>query len=522
MTASEKQSSDHTVQGSVTAQTDFEFLNLMSESPSFGFWKWTVEDNRLSVSNSLKQMLPIGLDTENLTIEDLWTWLHPDELLELQEDIQRSIQSNSFIKKDIRLRLKDAKETPYIWMQLSCRIKKEDDGQTCLAGTLIDISETVALRQTLKQQKTEFQFLFETVPVKIWYKDNNNKILRLNKQAAASMGISVEDGEGADAESVFSEMAKKYHNDDLKVLNTGKPMTDIVEEFTPLKGERGWVRSSKFPYADPVTKDTSVLIMSVDITAEKFIEDALEQKKQELQTASQKLENANKELENFAYVASHDLKAPLRSMDNLALWIEEDLGSDITKGTAEKLALLRGRVRRLEDMLKDILAFSYAGKDVSRPEYLDIDELLDEVMLWLSPPPSITITRAPDLPHIKMVKTMMEQIFLNLLSNAIKHNPKKNGEITIESFAVKGGTEFVVTDDGPGISERYHDYVFQLFKTLRPRDKVAGSGIGLAIIKKMLDSIGGDIWIEVPPSGVGTAFHFLIPEVIERGPQNGH
>lgn len=112
---------------------------------------------------------------------------------------------------------------------------------------------------------------------------------------------------------------------------------------------------------------------------------------------------------------------------------------------------------------------------------------------------------------------MMEQIFLNLLSNAIKHNPKKNTTITIEGFAVKGGTEFIVTDDGPGISERYHEYVFELFKTLRPRDKVAGSGIGLAIIKKILDSIGGDIWIEIPSSGVGTAFHFLIPEVMLKG-----
>ncbi len=518
MTAPEKQPSSTKSKSRLDSQTDSEFLDLISESTSFGFWKWDIEDNILSVSNSLKRILPSNMEAENLAIEDLWACLHPEELTEIKEDIQRCVQTRVLIDKEIRV--KAINGDFYIWMQLKCRVKQNDDGQTRLGGTLIDISEAVDLKRKLQQQKTELRFIFDNVPAKIWYKDASNKILRMNQKAANSMGITVKEGEGADTYKLFPDMAKKYHTDDLRVIKTNEPLRGIVEEFIPLKGKRAWVRTDKFPYTDPISQEKTLLVMSVDITAEKFIQEELEQKRMALQSYSQKLENANKELENFAYVASHDLKAPLRSMDNLAVWIEEDLGSDITPGTAEKLALLRSRVLRLEDMLKDILAFSYAGKNVSSPEYLDVDALLDEVSNWLSPPSTITIHRAPDLPNVKMIKTMMEQIFLNLLSNAIKHNPKKNGTITIEGYAVKDGTEFIVTDNGPGIPERYHEYVFELFKTLRPRDKVAGSGIGLAIIKKMLDSIGGDIWIEVPSSGVGTAFHFLIPEVMLKGNSN--
>ena len=489
-----------------------EFLDLISETFPFGVFKWDIVTNSLAVSKSLKDITPLSSTAKTLRIDDLWNCFHPDDLADIKTEIERSFETRILLNKEVRVK---TGADSYVWMQLKGRVKHGPGGQAqVLMGTLMDISSAVDLRKKVEQQQSELRFFFDNVPAKIWYKDDTNKITRMNQKAAVSMGISAQDGEGSNMYQLFPETAKKYHNDDMKVIKTGTPLRSIVEEFTPRDGKSTWVRTDRYLYRDPITEEKTVLAMAVDITPEKIIEKKLEQKHLALQAYAQRLENANKELENFAYVASHDLKAPLRSIDNLAAWIEEDLGENLTEGAAEKLALLRGRVMRLEDMLKDILAFSYADKDISTAEYLNIDELLDEVILWLSPPPTTTITRCPDLPNVKMVKTVMEHVFMNLLSNAIKHNPRADGIITIAGFAVNGGTEFIVTDNGPGIAERYHDYVFELFKTLRPRDKVAGSGIGLAIIKKMLESIGGDIWIETPSSGIGTAFHFLIPETI--------
>jgi len=429
-----------------------EFLDLISETFPFGVFKWDIVTNSLAVSKSLKDITPLSSTAKTLRIDDLWNCFHPDDLADIKTEIERSFETRILLNKEVRVK---TGADSYVWMQLKGRVKHGPGGQAqVLMGTLMDISSAVDLRKKVEQQQSELRFFFDNVPAKIWYKDDTNKITRMNQKAAVSMGISAQDGEGSNMYQLFPETAKKYHNDDMKVIKTGTPLRSIVEEFTPSGGKSTWVRTDRYLYRDPITEEKTVLAMAVDITPEKIIEKKL------------------------------------------------------------KLALLRGRVMRLEDMLKDILAFSYADKDISTAEYLNIDELLDEVILWLSPPPTTTITRCPDLPNVKMVKTVMEHVFMNLLSNAIKHNPRADGIITIAGFAVNGGTEFIVTDNGPGIAERYHDYVFELFKTLRPRDKVAGSGIGLAIIKKMLESIGGDIWIETPSSGIGTAFHFLIPETI--------
>jgi signal transduction histidine kinase len=203
--------------------------------------------------------------------------------------------------------------------------------------------------------------------------------------------------------------------------------------------------------------------------------------------AYRRAEAVNKELEDFAYAASHDLKAPLRVIDNASKWLEEDLQEHLTGEPRENMNLLRGRIVRMEKLLDDLLDYSRIGR-VSGERFSEIiggKVLIDNVLALLSPPAGFTVEVSPNFAGIQVSRMPLQQILMNLISNAIKHHDKKKGriEVTVED----GGAHyaFAVKDDGPGIPPQFQTKVFKMFQTLKPRDQVEGSGMGLAMVKKM-------------------------------------
>lgn len=220
------------------------------------------------------------------------------------------------------------------------------------------------------------------------------------------------------------------------------------------------------------------------------------------------LERTFAELEQFAYVASHDLKAPLRAIDNLSLWIEEDLGPKL-KGDAKKnMHLLRGRVRRLEKLLDDTLAYSRAGRIKGEIAKVDVNRVVEDVADMLGVLPNFEVVLPKRLPTVKAPKGALEQVFSNLIGNAVKHHDRKTGKVTITSKQVRGGWEFRVQDDGPGIPDEYQERVFRMFQTLKGRDRLEGSGMGLAIVRKIIVAQGGEIWLETGENKRGTTIAF--------------
>lgn len=222
---------------------------------------------------------------------------------------------------------------------------------------------------------------------------------------------------------------------------------------------------------------------------------------------------ANKELDHFAYVASHDLKAPLRGMSNLLEWVAEDIAEGNLEDIAEKLELLDARVRRMDMLLKDILSFSRAGEHIGVIETISVKAMVKEILAWLSIPDGLTVTLMEPLPVLETYKTPLEQVFLNLLSNAIKYHDKVRGHVGVSCKETVNNYIFTVSDDGPGIPKEFRESVFEPFKRLISRDEVEGSGLGLSIVKKMVKSLGGDIWLEENSVETGTIIRFIIPKV---------
>jgi len=229
------------------------------------------------------------------------------------------------------------------------------------------------------------------------------------------------------------------------------------------------------------------------------------------QQLAQALRASNEELDQFAYATSHDLKAPLRGIINLSTFIEEDLGKDVPPGVKENLELLRGRARRLEALIEGILAYSRAGRVRTKVERVETEALVREVIELIAPPPACAITVKGPMPVLETERVPMQQVFMNLIQNAIKHGcPGGCGNVEVGFEANGEISRFYVRDQGPGIAPEFHERVFGVFQTLAPRDKVEGTGIGLAVVKKLIESRGGSVEL-ASQVGEGASFRFAWP-----------
>lgn len=223
-----------------------------------------------------------------------------------------------------------------------------------------------------------------------------------------------------------------------------------------------------------------------------------------------KLRIANRDLGEFAYIVSHDLKAPLRAIGQLSQWIAEDNYSNLNEDGKKNIELLKARVKRMYRLIDDILAYSRAGRDHEKKEEVDMMRLTEEVIDSLYKPSNIRIEIETQLPVIPGSRVHFQQIIQNLLSNSIKFMDKPEGIITIGCQRDNNLWRFRVRDNGPGIDAKYKDKVFQIFQVLSPSPNQESTGIGLTLVKKIVEIYGGEVNME---SEVGKycEFTFSLP-----------
>lgn len=227
------------------------------------------------------------------------------------------------------------------------------------------------------------------------------------------------------------------------------------------------------------------------------------------------LARSNKDLDAFAYVASHDLKAPLRGIDQLARWVAEDIEEGNLTEVPEYVSLMRGRVQRLETLLNDLLAYSRANRQGNSLVLIDTENTINELFVLVSPPEKFNLTIHGVLPIFTTVKSPFEQVIRNLLNNAIKHHHKDNGHIQVSYIELDDFYQFSIEDDGPGIESSSYDDIFKMFTTLKPRDVTEGSGMGLALIKKIVEYYSCQIKVE-SIVGQGSTFIFTWPKILKE------
>lgn len=221
----------------------------------------------------------------------------------------------------------------------------------------------------------------------------------------------------------------------------------------------------------------------------------------------------SKEFEDFIYLLSHDIRNSVRALLEVPQWIQDDLieaGYRINAPLQENLALMNTHTRRLDRMLIDLLVYSRAGR-MQVVKTVDIAESVAIVLDQLTIPPGFEVDLDLKCNEIRLGDRDVLTLFSSLISNAIKHHDQREGKVLVTSARRAGDCVITITDDGPGIPEKYRDRVFEVMTTLKPRDEVEGSGMGLALVRKIVELYGGEIGWLAPPNGRGTSIELRFP-----------
>jgi PAS domain S-box-containing protein len=393
------------------------------------------------------------------------------------------------------------------WIAWEYYAIRDDQGHTVeIQGVGRDITESKQAERALRESEETLRMLLEAAPEGIIIVNDTGRITMVNNSTEQLFGYQRAELLGQSIDILVPNWAKDTHqthcagyiaNPHVRPMGMGLNLTALHRDGSeiPVEISLGYVRTMK-----------GLLAMSfiMDITRRR-------QAKERQVKLLKELESVNRELKDFAYVVSHDLKAPLRAINSLAAWLSQDYADQLDEDGQELIDLLMNRVKRMHNLIEGVLQYSRVGRIQEEQVRIDMNQLIQDVIDLIVPPSNITITIAHPLPTITAERTRIAQVFQNLISNAVKYMDKPQGEIIIDSTDAGDFWQFSVADNGPGIEEKYFEKVFQLFQTLHPRDEFESTGVGLAVVKKTVELYGGNVWI-TSQVGEGSTFFLTLPQ----------
>lgn len=334
--------------------------------------------------------------------------------------------------------------------------------------------------------------------------DAKGRIIYANKKFVEISKYSLEDLLGQDHRIVNSGFhSKEFMKNLWQTIKSGKQWQGEVRNRAK-DGSYYWVDTIIVPFVDKDGVPYQFVSIRTDITAR-----VLAQEK--ANTLLEELKNSNKSLTDFAYVVSHDLKAPLRSVSSLALWLLEDYKDKLDKDGVAHLNLMVSRIQRMNQMIEGVLQYSRIGRETVEPLEVNLNELVNDVINLFTLQKDMILISKNNFKNLYCHKIQIQQVFQNLISNAIKFADKPETKIEVGQLEQTDNNLpiYYVKDNGPGIEKRFFEKIFLLFQTLHSKDTIESTGIGLAIVKKIVENHGGKVWLE-SEVGKGTTFYFSI------------
>ena len=367
----------------------------------------------------------------------------------------------------------------------------KEDEKKLFTGVVHDLSDL----QTSQRHKAEIENLLniaiETSPSAWAFIDMKGKIETLNNTFCKWLSYEQGDILGEPLINLLKDPSDKDSFENIQkienLIHDKSRAVTLEAKFLKKNGKYRWGLLSASHVRDDEDQPVKIVAQIIDIHPKKQLELDLEER-------NKALEKSNADLDQFAYTASHDLKSPLNAIRNIANWIVEDCYELLPEDSKEHLDLLKARTERLTRLLNDLLEYSRAGRTPYPTSPINLRTMVDDITTLLNVPERFSI-QASDIELI-IPSTPFELLLRNLISNAIKHHDKPSG--LIEILAEKKKKEYIikVRDDGPGIPKDLHEKALQMFQTLRPRDEVEGSGMGLAICRKTVEAYQGTLNIE--------------------------
>ena len=418
-----------------------------------------------------------GYTEKEIIGKQTFDFIHPDDLVNVQTQFQKLVDNPAeIVSVEFRCRTSDG---AYKTLEAIGNNLLEHEGINGIVVNSRDIEDRKKAEAEIIDKSQILNGILSTLPVLIYKINKEGKFTEIKGSAVDVLNIEADELIGKKVAEHYPGIAQNIP----KALS-GEYFSFVLTSIVDRKTKY----FENYLFEDKNEKG-NIIGFALDITESKIAE-------KKLQEYSSDLERINKELDQFAYVVSHDLKAPLRAINNLSQWIEEDLESVLEADTAKNFDLLRGRVSRMESLINGILEYSRAGRMKFSAETIDLNVFIDEIIGSLAAPGKIKFNVQKNMPTISSERIVLEQVFANLISNAIKYNESPEPVVNVTFKELNKFYEFCVEDNGSGIEAEYHDKIFVIFQTLQARDKVESTGVGLAIVKKIVEDKGGTVWVE--------------------------
>lgn len=367
----------------------------------------------------------------------------------------------------------------------------------------------------LAEERTLLRTVMDTLPDTIYVKDSQLRFVLVNRAQAALLGAKSPDelvGK-SDADFFPTALAKQYAADEYDIFKTGQPMVNREEPSISAAGAEKTMLSTKVPMHNERGEVHQIVGISHDITERKKAEQEIQLLNESLSRQTAQLEAANKELEAFSYSVSHDLRAPLRAVDGFSRILLEEYKSNMPPEAERYLIKVRANAQRMGELVDDLLHFSRLSRQPLVKQKVKLNEMVKAVLeedLRADQENRAIEISIGELPDVEADPHMLRQVYVNLLSNAIKFTSKRqDARIEVGAERENGAVTYFVKDNGAGFDPQYVHKLFGVFQRLHRAEDFAGTGVGLAIVQRVVSRHGGHVWAEGAVNG-GASFHFTL------------
>ncbi len=507
---------DETKRKTLELDETYEKLHLSVEAGQIAIWIWDMKTNELEWNDQAYEVFGVTKDFEP-TFEKFSAMIHPDDLDYVVEATQKSIETDE--RFDIQFRFNKGNGSEIILSGRGDIVRDEDGNPVQMIGINMDITDRNEMVENLKRQESQLRSFVEQAPAAVAMFDKNMKYITVSNKWYEHNKI---EGEKIIGKSHYDVLPQVKKREDWLAIHkrvlAGEELSKGKDQFTRTDNSEVWISWKAIPWYNAEGEIGGMILYVSDITKEveytEELENEIEARTQQIRKQAENLEQVNKELESFSYSISHDLRAPLRSINGFSDIILEDHSGQLDEEGKRLMGVVKESAVTMGQLIDDMLEFSRLGKKKLQKSEINMTKLFENVCevetgTYSNKQIDLNINT---LPNAMGDVALIKQVVVNLVSNAFKYSSKEDKIIINIGFdqIEENEVTYFVKDNGTGFKMEYHDKLFGVFHRLHSKNEFEGTGVGLAIVKRIINKHGGKIWAE-SEEGKGSTFFFSMP-----------